>query len=245
MHDDVMGRADGRAQSRHNGSPVRLANMFAIMAGNYLLARSYELATSLGSELTAILSLTCAQVSAGRVRELTAEQVTWSEHDYLRNLERGSAEIYAVTCRTGATLSKAGPRLVRVLADYARNLGVAYQLTNEVAGVSAQVDGLLDHPVARALEDGAWTLPMVLAVGGRGGDELRALLEQSGLGRAELERVLSILRASCSLPRVLELARAYSGRAADALESLPAVPARSALAALVDFVIERATAVAV
>src|SRR5262249_20701982 len=69
------------------GGGVKWGNMFAVMAANFLLARAYDLATRLGVECATLMSLTCAESSAGRIREIgRAREHTQTVDRYLANV---------------------------------------------------------------------------------------------------------------------------------------------------------------
>jgi geranylgeranyl reductase family protein len=231
LHDNVLG----------GGTGVRWANMFALMTGNHLLARAHELATTLGEDLTASLSRTCALVYAGRIRDRgAAADPTWSDERYVRNTADGIAVLSEMACRVGASLAGAPRPVVDALGEYGRNLGVAMALVSDLADAAAEPSPGDDHRLAAVVSGGVVTYPILRALVSARGDEVRDLLARGARDAAVAEPLAAILRAGGSLRATAERAVEFAERARLALEAVPAVEGREHLAAVAELAVRAA-----
>jgi len=220
-------------------SEVKWANMFSLMAGNYLLTKAFEVATSIGHEATGILSRASADVTQARMRDLAAlNGRSCTEDECLQNLEQRKATVYDAACRVGAMVSDAPCEVVEVLATYGRNVGVAMELVNDVLDITAKIGPGEEHPIVGLIDQGKFALPMVLALRSRHGNELAVLLGQRERAKANVRQILLILHASGCLRSTAEVARAFIERAKESLKALPPGPLNSSLFNLADFVVE-------
>jgi geranylgeranyl reductase family protein len=238
LDDQTLGEGPG-PPARSSG--IKWGNLFALMGGNYLLTKAYELSTRLGHEITTILAETSAEISRGRIRELTAAyDRTPSEDRYLEYIQSRTASLYELPCLVGASLSGAPRYVVDALSGYGRSLGIALQLIQDVLDVLAQSETVQDHPMTRILADGLMTMPMILTLDTYGGGPLQALLGRGRTAGERVEAVLPILRENDSLPRTRAKAAAFASRAKASLECLPASPTVRTLQAIADDVLDRA-----
>jgi geranylgeranyl reductase family protein len=222
LHDNVLREQAG----------VRWANMFTLMTGNHLLAMSHQLATTLGDDLTASLSRTCALVYAGRIRERGAGGAAWSAERYVSNVADGIALLYEAACRVGATLAGAPRPVVDALGDFGRNLGVAAALGSELAAATAEPSSAGDHPLAAVVSDCAPTYPILHALGTPRGGEVRELLRTGGGDDAAAGRLASVLREAGSLQATRDRAAEFVDRSRRTLAAVPAGQVPEHLAAV-------------
>jgi heptaprenyl diphosphate synthase len=226
-HDDVI----DEARTRHNVDSVnaRWGNLRAILSGDFLLARASELAASLGTEIATILAITIGRLCAGEVRELhDAYQVDRREDDYYTAIAGKTAALYSSGCRIGGLVGRATPEQAEALGDYGQAFGMAFQIVDDVLDVVA-TDHELGKPAGHDMAEGVYNLPVLRALAGPSGHELRSLLG-GPLDEASRDRALALVRESDGVPSALEVARGHIDRAVAALDVLPAGPARDALA---------------
>lgn len=97
-------------------------------------------------------------------------------------------------------LSQAPTDVVDALANYEMNLGMAFQLTNDILDVSTKMDSFQDHPVTRILEAATYMLPIIFTLHSGHSDEFETLLKQRRPDEKEIKRILSVLRTNDSAP---------------------------------------------
>jgi heptaprenyl diphosphate synthase len=226
-HDDVI----DDAATRHGVDSVnaRWGNMRAILSGDFLLARASELASSLGTEVAALLAATIGRLCEGEVRELElAYHLDRRMEDYVAAIEGKTAALYATTCRIGGIVAALPPDQIDALGEYGRRYGLAFQVVDDVLDVVASDDDL-GKPAGHDIAEGTYNLPVIRALAGPRGDELRTLLGGPLDGDAQ-SRVLALLRDSDGVAQATAEAGAYVDSALAALDRLPPSTATDALA---------------
>jgi heptaprenyl diphosphate synthase len=228
-HDDVI----DEAVTRHNVDSVnaRWGNLRAILSGDFLLARASELAASLGTEIASLLAVTIGRLCAGEVRELhVAYQVDRSDDDYFAAIAGKTAALYASGCRIGALAGGAtNARHLDALTDFGHGFGMAFQVVDDVLDV-VSTDHELGKPAGHDMAEGVYNLPVLHALAGPEGPELRSLLG-GPLDEVSRERALNLVRDSDGVTSALRVAGDFVDQAVAALEVLPPNPARDALTA--------------
>ena len=149
----------------------------AILTGDFLFARASEISSELGTDVTRLLALTIARVCEGQIRELQiAGSVDTEEPTYLEVIERKTAALIATSCRLGGMLSGADAPVIDALERVGHELGLAFQLSDDIMDITADTDTLGKEPGAD-LREGVYTLPVIYALQHAGRrEELRRLL---------------------------------------------------------------------
>jgi heptaprenyl diphosphate synthase len=206
-HDDVM----DEALIRRNVQSVnaRWGNLVAIVAGDFLLARSAEMAASLGTEIAGLLANTLGRLCQGQITEVrTAFSTERSVEDYLRTIEGKTAALMSTACRIGALTGGVARFEVEALSAYGRCFGMLFQLRDDILDVVA-TDEELGKPAGQDLAEGIYTLPVLLALADPGvGPELRPLLGQR-LDQPERDKARAIVAASGAIDRTVAAGRRY------------------------------------
>jgi len=235
-HDDVMDEAD----IRRNVSSVnaRFGNMVAIVAGDYLMARSAAIAADLGVEIASLLAHTLAWLTRGQVSEVrTAYQTSRSEADYYEAIEGKTASLMASSARVGAVVAKRPANEVDALTTYGRCFGMIFQLRDDILDMTA-VDGQLGKPAGQDLAEGIYTLPAIRAMADPvAGDQVRALLGRP-LDDEEREAARQAVVATDGLAYTMTAAQAFYVEANEALAHLSDSDLRDSLSRLMTALLE-------
>jgi len=218
-HDDVM----DEATMRRNVESVnaRFGNLVAIVAGDFLLARSAEIAASLGTEVAGLLANTLALAQPGQVAEVRAAFSTArTEADYFAAVAGKTAALMATSCRIGAITGGLPRPEVEALTTYGRCFGMLFQLRDDVLDVVASEEEL-GKPAGQDLAEGIYTLPVILALQDPDtAGELRPLLGQP-LDQPERDKARAIVAGSPSIGATLAAGRRYAEEAAAATGGVP------------------------
>jgi octaprenyl-diphosphate synthase len=241
LHDDVVDASDLR-RGRDTANAI-WGNKPAVLVGDFLFARAFQLMVEDGSlKVLEILSRASSVIAEGEVHQLmTANDTTTSEEAYLAVIEAKTAALFAAAARVGAVLADRPQDDETALERFGYNLGVAFQLVDDVLDFSAR-ETELGKSIGDDFRDGKITLPIVVAFARGDADERafwRRTLEGGEQGPGDLERALSILERRGALAETLARARAYAGAAIDALDRFPESPLRRALAEAAAFATER------
>jgi heptaprenyl diphosphate synthase len=226
-HDDVI----DEAATRHGVASVnaRWGNMRAILSGDFLLARASELASSLGTEVASLLAATIGRLCEGEVRELElAYNVDRTMDDYVAAIEGKTAALFSTACRIGGIVADLPRDQIDALSIYGLQYGLAFQVVDDVLDVVAS-DDELGKPAGHDVAEGIYNVPVMAALAGPDGDELRAVLG-GPLDPEAHARALALVRAGDGVAQATVGASAYVDAALAALDRLPVSTATDALA---------------
>jgi heptaprenyl diphosphate synthase len=236
-HDDVM---DDAAIRRGSASAnATWGNTMAILVGDFLFARASDLVSELGPEFVRLQARTFARLVQGQIAETVGPAVGCDplEH-YLQVIADKTGALIATSAVFGAKLSGAEDVVQRTLAEFGEEIGVVFQLSDDIIDITSDDTG---KTPGTDLREGVPTLPTLLARQSTDPADARLLqLLDSDLSEdVALAEVLELLRRHPSIHQ----ARAEVQRRAKAarllLAPLPPGPARTALEDLCDAVVTR------
>jgi heptaprenyl diphosphate synthase len=213
-HDDVMDEATRRRSVESVNA--RWGNLVAIVAGDFLLARSAEIAAGLGTEVAGLLAATLARLCQGQVAEVRAAfQIERDELDYLRCISDKTAALMSTACRIGALTAGLDRTQIDDLSAFGEAFGMVFQIRDDVLDVVAS-ETELGKPPGQDLAEGIYTLPVQRALLDRSvGPRLRDLLGHP-LDQGEREEARALVAASPGISAAHEIAREYARTAAGA-----------------------------
>ena len=241
VHDDIIDHASvrrGRATANN-----RWGNQFTVLLGDWLYTRSMELALEVGDvDVMRVLSRATIQMIEGEILGLRIKgRVDVSRDEYLEITRRKTAELFAAACSIPALFAPSLDRFREPLAEFGRNLGICFQIVDDLLDLTASQQRL-GKPVFSDLREGTFTLPFILLLPRLDRTE-RSLIEQvmtdGTLKAASLARLRELIDRHDVLAEVRSVAREYGRLAVAALDALPASPERDLLAAAPAFVIDR------
>jgi octaprenyl-diphosphate synthase len=242
LHDDVV---DGSGMRRGKRTANLIwGNPASVLVGDFLFSRAFELMVEDGSlKVLRILSHASAVIAEGEVEQLTAQrQIDTDEEQYLTIIGAKTAALFAAACRVAPVVAEADEHAELALESYGKNLGIAFQLTDDVIDYASD-QATMGKGVGDDFRDGKMTLPVILAYA-RGGESerefWRAAISGERVSDDDLAHAIALLRSTEALDETIERARQYGRRAIDALAMFPASKARSALTEAVEFAIARA-----
>jgi geranylgeranyl pyrophosphate synthase len=221
-HDDVIDETSVRrgAPSVHS----KWGNEVAILSGDFLFASGSLLGAEAGGAVPRILARALADVCEGQIAE--NERVGDPERtasQYVETIKRKTAALFRASCELGAATSGADPMLHGRLADYGENLGLAFQMVDDLLDFVGD-PGVTGKTLGTDLKEGVFTLPVLIA--SQRNPAVAAELEP---GRRELGVVLPLLESTGALDATYDQAQHYVDLALDALSQLPDSEWRSVL----------------
>ena len=207
VHDDVI----DKAETRRNRPSINkeFGNQSAVLMGDWLYMSAFE--TSLAERSLAILDILTAvtrKMTEGELLQLTLlGRMDVSEEQYFDVLARKTAYLFSACCEIGALLGKAKPDVQNMLRDYGMNLGIAFQLIDDLLDFTSTED-VLGKPAGADLLEGKVSLPLIFLLQRK--PELRAVLQTvmsaaryESISRAEL---LSALEETGAMQLALDRA---------------------------------------
>jgi octaprenyl-diphosphate synthase len=242
LHDDVVD-GSGTRRGRRTANLI-WGNPASVLVGDFLFSRAFELMVEDGSlKVLRILSHASAVIAEGEVEQLTAQRrIETGEDQYLTIVTAKTAALFAAACRVAPVVAEASEDAEIALEAYGRNLGIAFQLTDDVIDYASDT-ATMGKGVGDDFRDGKMTLPVILSYA-RGSEADRAFWRAAIAGERiaddDLNRAIRLVTSTGALDDTLERARQYGRRAIDAIAVFPASKAKSALTEAVEFAVSRA-----
>lgn len=238
-HDDVMDEATIRRGAQSANS--RWGNSIAILTGDFLFARASDILADLGPEAVRIQARCFERLVTGQIHETVgpAAGADPIEH-YLGVLADKTGSLIATAAQFGAMFAAVPEAQTQALKLFGEHIGVAFQISDDIIDIASDSDESGKTP-GTDLREGVATLAVLYAQRSTGatGARLRSLVSRPLTDDAELAEALTLLRSSSALGQARATLITYTEAARAVLADLPDVPARAALHALTDLVLER------
>jgi geranylgeranyl pyrophosphate synthase len=238
VHDDVIDAAPTR-RGRATANSL-FDNAATVMVGDYMFAHAAELVARTGNiEVIRLFARTLMQMATGELhQDISAYAYGQSTLDYFSRIAGKTASLFATAAEGGAMISGARPEWVEALRTYGENIGMAFQIVDDVLDFTSSEEEL-GKPAGSDLMQGTLTLPSLLLIE-RYPTNNPVKRFFSGRQRAEsLRRSLEMIRESDILDESYAVAIDFRDRALAALEPLPASEPAQVLTELAHFVTER------
>ena len=241
VHDDIIDVAEIR-----RGKPstnILWGNHTSVLAGDWLYMQAFQIALRERNfhVLDILIALTQSMVEGELVQLDRIGRVNVTEADYMELIDRKTAGLFSACARLGVVVGGGSDEQEQKLGDFAWNLGMAFQLIDDVLDFTAR-EKVLGKPVGGDLREGKVTLPVIYALQNSSTSE-RELIEQvvrdRSYSNASFSSVLNILEQNGGIERARERALAFSDRARTAISSFPESPFQRALATVTELVTDR------
>lgn len=241
LHDDVVDESELRRGA--STANALWGNEASVLVGDFLFSRAFQLMVADGSlQVLKILADASATIAEGEVQQLmTANDIGTTQEAYLQVIRAKTAALFAAACQIGAVVADRPEEEERALHDFGQNLGMTFQLVDDVLDYSAQ-EAQLGKAVGDDFRDGKITLPVLLAI--RAGDESekafwRRCLEDSDQGDEDLPRAMELIKQHGTLDESMDLARRYAQDAHQNLDRFAPNTVTDALHGTVEFCVDR------
>lgn len=240
VHDDIIDNADVR-----RGRPsvnAEFGNQTAVLMGDWLYMSAFETTVQERSlEIIDILTRLTRKMTEGELMQLTmVGRLDISEAEYFDILQRKTAFLFSACCEVGAILGGADDTQKAAMREFGMNLGVAFQIADDVLDVTSDVDQL-GKAAGSDLLEGKFTLPLISLLEKE--PYLKPTLEQIMLngdyGEFSRDDLKSKLATHGILDDIRERAKTNALSARKSIDVLPQTEYRSTLEDILDFVIDR------
>ncbi|ASC72220.1 Prenyl transferase [Halomicronema hongdechloris C2206] len=236
VHDDVVDEAATR-----RGVPTvhsNFGNQVAVLAGDFLFAQSsWYLANLDNLTVVKLLSQVIMDLAEGEIQQgLNRFDPDLSMEAYLQKSYCKTASLIANSAKAAGVLSGLPDEATQQLYDYGRNLGLAFQIVDDILDFTSS-DDVLGKPAGSDLKNGNLTAPVLYALEEK--PYLAALIEREFSQPGDFDQAIDLVESSQGLERSRQLAAQHGHRSIDCLQSLPASESRDALVELVDYVLRR------
>ncbi len=246
VHDDIM----DNDEMRHGVPTVhkKFGIPIAILAGDVLFSKAYQilstsnLPSKASNELVSRLAKACVDVCEGQLLDIKMAESKKipSQANYIKMIQKKTSALFDVSCSMGAICAKAKQSDIIKLSAFGRNLGIAFQITDDLIGVLGDPK-MTKKPVGNDLREGKKSLPIVLAITKSKGNDKKIILKAFGNTKAtkrDIEKAVGSIRALGIEKIVRKQALHYSEKAQKSLNNYSG-SAKTELLNLLNFVVKR------
>ena len=238
VHDDAIDKSGIR-----RGRPT-IYKMWgeepAVLLGDYLLAKAGEsVSDTQNPRVIKLFSQTLATISSGELSQfLGAFKLEQTRQYYFQRIASKTASLFSLATESGAILSEAPEKSVTALKEYGSNLGIAFQIVDDILDFTGTEDEL-GKPVGSDLAQGTLTLPAMLLLERYPEDNPVKSLFENKDKQENIELAIELIRNSSIADECYAVAAEYCAKACQNLRLLPENASRQALTDLADYVTER------
>ena len=246
VHDDIM----DNDEMRHGVPTVhkKFGMPIAILAGDVLFSKAFQiiseskLSPNANTHLISRLAKACVDVCEGQLLDIKMadEKRIPTESEYITMIGKKTAALFDVSCAMGAICATNKPKDISNLSTFGRNLGIAFQITDDLIGVMGDPK-VTKKPVGNDLREGKKSLPILMAIKLAKGNEKKTILKAFGnskISKKDLNKAVEVIRSLGIEEKVRNQALKYAEKSEKSLIKYKGT-AKIELTALLDFVVKR------
>jgi len=240
IHDDIN---DGGLTRRGRITAYRKFGLQnALVTGDFLFVKAFGIGGRFDEQIVELTADACAALAEGEIRQKRrAFDVKVTEAEYLDIIRRKTALPIMAGAKIAGLLAGAPLELVEAVGEYGLNLGIAFQIVDDILDVVGD-EVRLGKPLGVDLREGNVTLVAIHGMNNGSAIDHAALariLRKRRKAEAEVKEALAILRGSGGVGKARAAARRFGTQAKMALGPIPEGPAKANLLRLVDYVLTR------
>ena len=239
LHDDVVDQSTKRRN--HKTANTIFGNAASVLVGDFIYSRAFQMMVKINHmKVMEVLANTTNTIAEGEVLQLlNIHNASIEDEDYLKVVYYKTAKLFESAAELGAIIGDADDNDIKVLAQFGKHMGIAFQLIDDVLDLSGNPEEIGKN-LGDDLAEGKPTLPLLYAMK-KGSDEqkniIRAAIENGGL--TELESVLNAVKETKALEYVRELAKEEIEKGEKLIQHITSSAYKDALLALTQFVTTR------
>lgn len=241
LHDDVVDESlERRGQDAAN---LVFGNQASVLVGDFLFSRAFKLMTEDGSlEVLRILSEASAIIAQGEVMQLTtANNLDTTMDEYIEVIKAKTAALFAAACEVGPVIADAGPDAAKAMAEYGLNMGIAFQIADDMLDYMAEREQL-GKTIGDDFREGKITAPILFALKQATPEEYEfweRTLKEREQNDNDLKTTYGIFEKHNIVESCFDLACEYKDKAVSALHKAPQSELRETLEHIAEFTITR------
>jgi len=239
LHDDVVDQSTKRRN--HKTANTIFGNAASVLVGDFIYSRAFQMMVKINHmKVMEVLANTTNTIAEGEVLQLlNIHNASIEDEDYLKVVYYKTAKLFESAAELGAIIGGADDNDIKVLAQFGKHMGIAFQLIDDVLDLSGNPEEIGKN-LGDDLAEGKPTLPLLYAMK-KGSDEqkniIRAAIENGGL--TELESVLNAVKETKALEYVRELAKEEIEKGEKLIQHITTSVYKDALLTLTQFVTSR------
>ncbi|MGD0339179.1 MAG: polyprenyl synthetase family protein [Bacteroidota bacterium] len=240
IHDDVVDDADTRRGLASINAVWK--NKVAVLMGDFLLSRGLLVAlTHDDFYFLKTTSYAVKRMSEGELLQIQkSRSMDLEEKTYLQIIGDKTASLLSTCCEIGAHSSGADTTLVHAMREYGENIGMAFQIRDDVLDYIGR-KSITGKPTGLDIKEKKLSLPLIHAIQQSQKNEGKRIVRliKNGASTKEIQSVIDFVQTHGGIEYAMQCARQFGKHAREALASLPPSDAKKSLDAFIDFVIER------
>lgn len=239
LHDDVIDEGQKR-----RGTPTinsRCGNESAVLLGDFLLSKAFTMCAGFEPRIIKIIAAAAARICEGELRQISQKQ-NWqlTELEYIDIITEKTACLFKTCCELGSLLAGADKASVLALSSFGQNLGIAFQITDDVLDITGS-ESKEGKTLGSDADKNTPTLPMVHLLSVVGSSERKLMIQKLTAFTENKKTLQEMLKSHGSLDYVCNKAQEFTAKAIDDLAALKASDAKKALIEIAGFVVDRVT----
>src|SRR6201996_3536316 len=241
VHDDVIDIA--RTRRGRPSTNVVWGNHMSVLAGDWLYMQAFQIALRERNFhiLDVLISLTQMMVEGELLQLERLHRLDLTEADYMELVDRKTASLFSACASLGAAAAGSDEASEAKLSDFAWNLGMAFQLVDDILDFTS-TEKILGKPAGNDLREGKVTLPMIYALEMASAKEREAIegvVAAGSYDQVPLMHIVHILERHDAISRAYDRAHTFTRKSRAILSGLPESPAQRALHSILDLVTGR------
>jgi octaprenyl-diphosphate synthase len=241
LHDDLVDEATLR-----RGKPVahsKWGNSITVLVGDYLLARALSISAGTGRlRIVQILAGLTENMSQGEVHQLMRKgDINLTEDEYKEVIHRKTAMLFEAACRVSAIISEATEEQEKALAEYGNNLGIAFQMADDLFDYTLQTSEF-GKEVGADLREGKLTLPVIYALKQARSDDrdvMVRIIQDHDFSEKDFKILTDLLEKYGGLAYTQDMAASYIDTAKKALAIFGPSPTKNTMLDIAEYALAR------
>jgi len=241
LHDDLVDEATLR-----RGKPVAHSlwgNAIAVLVGDFLLARSLSIAAETKRpDVIKVVAEITENMSQGEIHQLMKKGcIDLTETEYMEIIERKTAVLFQGTCRVGALISEVSKEKENALAGYGFNIGIAFQMVDDLLDYSQNTPEL-GKKVGADLKEGKLTLPVIYSLQSADATDriqMEKIIKNKDFSMEDFETLIAIMKKYGGQTYTQKVAQKYVKNAKNALEIFQNSTTKEILLTIADYTLAR------
>ncbi|WP_163655201.1 polyprenyl synthetase family protein [Listeria sp. PSOL-1] len=229
IHDDVVDESPIR-----RGEPTLhtlYGNNYAVYTGDYLFCVCFKILSKYADSMNDIEfnSKNIEKILIGELNQMrTRYQTSVTVREYLTRISGKTAQLFALSCYSGAKSSQASHALVAKSWNLGHYLGMAFQIIDDVLDYTSTYTSL-GKPVLNDVKQGVYSLPLIYAMQGHHAEFAPLLTKKAALGQQDLIRLTDLVTHYQGVEQSFALASKYTKKALKTIKQLPSGPHKDLL----------------
>lgn len=240
IHDDVVDNADKRRGFWSINAVFK--NKIAVLMGDYLLSRGLMISVNgKDFDFLEVMTNTVQRMSEGELLQIKkTRKLDIDEPTYFKIISDKTASLLETCCQIGAQSSTDNVEYHHAMRDFGEAIGIAFQIRDDILDYEGSLS-VIGKPVGGDIKEKKITLPLIYSlnqVSKSEASEIKKLIRKSNK-KDNVKEVIEFVREHDGINYALETAHTYSNKAKAILKMFPDSEAKTAMAALIDFITDR------